>query len=68
MAKTYTSDELADILKISRYTLLRWIATGKITEYIKAGRRYIFSQDMVDRLLASMIVETKHKHHAKQGE
>ena len=48
--KTYTTEEVQDILKVTRRTLYRYIKAGQI-KCIKLGREYRFTEEAVKEFL-----------------
>lgn len=48
--KFYTTDEVADILNASRYTVQKYIREGKL-EAIKIGRRYLVKEEFLENMI-----------------
>jgi excisionase family DNA binding protein len=46
MSKTYTQDEAAERLQVSRATVARWIESGNLTRSTVNGRLKITDQDL----------------------
>lgn len=44
-----TTNEVIEILRISRITLYRWIKSEKI-EFVRVGRKYLFSKNQIEKL------------------
>lgn len=55
--KTYTVEEATEILKVSVSTLRRWIREGKV-KTSRIGRRYLITEEEINRLLSSGKEET----------
>ena len=47
-----TPDEVAEVLRVSKETVLRWARSGKLPSLPLAGRIIRFRQEDVDQLLA----------------
>lgn len=50
MEKIYTIQEVAELLRVNQMTIRRWIKSGKIKS-IKIGRKYLFNESELKRLL-----------------
>ena len=48
--KLYTTKEIAEILQINVFTVLRYIREGKI-EHIKVGSQYRITQEQLDKFI-----------------
>ncbi len=48
----YTSEEVADMFKVGKETVLRWVRKGNM-EAIKLGRDYRFSDESLQRFIQS---------------
>lgn len=54
--KFYTIDELAELLKVSRKTIVRYVQSGKIKSY-KFKREYRISQEQFTEFLDNNLVK-----------
>ncbi len=50
MEKQFTTDETAEILRLNKKTLLKYIAQGRIRASV-SGRRYIISREAIEEYL-----------------
>ncbi len=48
--RLYTLNEVADMLRISPWTLRSWIRDGRIA-YVKVGRNIRFEESVIEKLL-----------------
>lgn len=48
--KLYTSKEIADILQINLFTVLRYIREGKL-EHVKVGSQYRITEEQLTKFL-----------------
>ena len=46
----YTSEDIAKMLKISEFTVRRWIGEGKLNG-LKIGKAYRFTKDDIDNFI-----------------
>jgi excisionase family DNA binding protein len=53
MEKLYTIKETADLLRISKATLFRLMAEGKITP-LKLGKRSLFTEEELTRFIETL--------------
>jgi len=63
--KFLTASEVAEILNVSRRTVLRWLADGRIPAAIKLDRITRFNIDVVVDALASWTDETNNQKNNK---
>lgn len=56
MEKQYTVLEAADACRVTRRTVMRWLADGKITAK-KVGRKWLIPTSELVRVLAGAIAE-----------
>ncbi len=56
--KTYTVDEIMEILSVSRETVYNWIRAGKLTA-IRIGRQYRVTKEHYDDFIKDHIVDYK---------
>lgn len=50
--KLLTTQEVADLLRISRSTIWRWCVSGKL-EAVKVGRNWRIPREEIERMLGS---------------
>ena len=50
MEKAYTAQEVADMLKVSKNTVINWRRQGKLP-YLKIGRVILFKESDIQKLM-----------------
>jgi excisionase family DNA binding protein len=68
--KSYTMKEACELIGVSRYTLLKWFAEGKVEEVPRVRRNNyrLFRPEDVERIRAyANALEIPAKEHARQG-
>lgn len=56
LPKLYTPEEVASLLRISRRTVYRWLAAGKL-KAVKIGKGWRVSQETMEELFGRGIAE-----------
>jgi len=64
MTETYTLSDVAEALKVSRRTVLRYVKTGRIKAF-KFGNNYRITQENIDKFMAENSLENEEKHKQK---
>ncbi len=64
MIETYTLSEVAEALKVSRRTVLRYVKERKIKAF-KFGNNYRITQENIDKFMAENSLENEENHKQK---
>jgi excisionase family DNA binding protein len=50
--RMYTVDEFADVVRVTRRTVYRWIVAGRLPSAVKVSHQWLVSERVVDSILA----------------